>query len=166
MLVSEDMTEMIVDTEAETTVELPRFGTCTFRDSEVIAFPWGLPGFGSLRRFLALHLDGQENFVWLQSLDDVTVALPTTDPYSVFPDYNPQLPLYASSSLDIQRPEEFILLGVVVVGPGAEAMTMNLLAPIVINLRSRVARQITLETGGYAVRTAIPRKAPASPAGA
>jgi flagellar assembly factor FliW len=166
MLVSEDMTEMIVDTEAVTTVELPRFGTCTFRDSEVIAFPWGLPGFGSLRRFLALHLDGQENFVWLQSLDDVTVALPTTDPYSVFPDYNPQLPLYASSSLDIQRPEEFILLGVVVVGPGAEAMTMNLLAPIVINLRTRVARQITLETGGYAVRTAIPRKAPPTPAGA
>jgi len=55
---------------------------------------------------------------------------------------------------------------VVVVTPDAAEMTMNLLAPIVVNLRSRVGRQITLETGGYSVRTPIPRKASATTAGA
>ncbi len=153
------MTETTVETaDRAITVELPRLGTCTYRESEVLTFPWGLPGFGSLRRFLALNLEGQERFIWLQSLDDPAVALPTADPWSIFDDYAPQLPPYAMSSLDLKRPEDFATLCVVVVTPGAVEMTMNLLAPIVVNLRTRIARQVTLEAGGYSVRTPIPRK--------
>jgi len=153
------MTETTVAADREITVELPRFGTCTYRESEVLTFPWGLPGFASLRRFIALNLGGQEKFVWLQSLDDPTVALPTADPWQIFADYAPHLPPYATSSLDLRNPEDFATLCVVVVTPGAAEMTMNLLAPIVVNLRTRTGRQITLETGGYSVRTPIPRKA-------
>ena len=152
--------------DSEITIELPRFGTFTYRESEVLTFPWGLPGFGGLRRFVALSLEGQEKFVWLQSLDDVGVALPCVDPWQIFPDYAPQLPSYATSSLELGRPEDFVTLCVMVVTPGAAEMTMNLLAPIVVNLRTGVGRQITLETGGYSVRTPIPRKAPAATAGA
>lgn len=160
------METMAETADRETTIDLPRFGPCRFRGSEVLTFPWGLPGFGSLRRFLALNLEGQEKFVWLQSLDDLSVALPTSDPWAMFPDYAPQLPPYATASLDLQRPEEFVTLGVVVVTAGAAEMTMNLLAPIVVNLRTRTGRQVTLETGGYSVRSPIPRKAPAATAGA
>jgi flagellar assembly factor FliW len=157
---------MVEPADRETTIELPRFGSFSYRESEVLTFPWGLPGFASQRRFVAINLEGQEKFVWLQSLDDVSVALPTGDPWQIFADYAPQLPHYASSSLEIQRPEEFVALCVVVVAPGAAEMTMNLLAPIVINLRTRIGRQIMLETGGYSVRTEIPRTAPAAAAGA
>jgi flagellar assembly factor FliW len=161
------MTETTVDAaDREITVALPRFGTCTYRESEVLTFPWGLPGFASQRRFIALNLGGQEKFVWLQSLDDLSVALPTADPWQIFEDYSPNLPPYASSSLDLRNPEDFATLCVVVVTPGAAEMTMNLLAPIVVNLRTKTGRQITLETGGYSVRTPIPRKAPAPAAGA
>jgi flagellar assembly factor FliW len=157
---------MVEPADRQITLELPRFGSFSYRESEVLTFPWGLPGFASQRRFVAINLEGQEKFVWLQSLDDVSVALPTGDPWQIFGDYAPQLPPYASSSLDIQQPEEFVALCVVVVAPGAGEMTMNLLAPIVINLRTRIGRQIMLETGGYSVRTEIPRTAPAAAAGA
>ena len=160
------MTETTVAADREITVELPRFGTCTYRESEVLTFPWGLPGFASLRRFIALNLGGQEKFVWLQSLDDPSIALPTADPWQIFADYAPHLPPYATSSLDLRNPEDFATLCVVVVTPGAAEMTMNLLAPIVVNLRTKTGRQITLETGGYSVRTPIPRKPPAPAAGA
>jgi flagellar assembly factor FliW len=153
---------MVEPADREITLELPRFGSFSYRESEVLTFPWGLPGFASQRRFVAVNLEGQEKFVWLQSLDDVSIALPTGDPWQIFADYAPQLPPYASSSLDIQRPEEFVALCVVVVAPGATEMTMNLLAPIVINLRTRIGRQIMLETGGYSVRQEIPRTAPAA----
>jgi len=160
------MTETTVAADREITVELPRFGTCTYRESEVLTFPWGVPGFANLRRFIALNLGGQEKFVWLQSLDDPSIALPTADPWQIFADYSPHLPPYATSSLDLRNPEDFATLCVVVVTPGAAEMTMNLLAPIVVNLRTKTGRQITLETGGYSVRTPIPRKAPAPAAGA
>jgi flagellar assembly factor FliW len=38
-------------------------------------------------------------------------------------------------------------------------MTMNLMAPIVVNLRTRQARQVMLENSGYSMKEAVPRKA-------
>lgn len=141
------------------TVHFPRFGDCTFAETDVIEFPWGLPGFPNLRRWLALSLETQPNFIWLQSADDVKVAIPTADPYAIFGDYQPKLPPYVVAALDITAASDFTLLGVVVVTEGAEEMTMNLLAPIVLNVRTQKARQVMLENSGYSVKQPIPRKA-------
>ncbi|MDQ2680789.1 MAG: flagellar assembly protein FliW [Candidatus Eremiobacteraeota bacterium] len=140
------------------TLEFPRFGSFTFSQTEVFEFPWGLPGFAHLHRFLALSLPEQQNFIWLQSLDDLNFAIPTADPWSIFPDYDPKLPMYATSALALQSPDDFTILGVVVVSKGAEEMTMNLLAPVVVNLKTRRGRQIMLENSSYPVRQPIPRK--------
>ncbi len=161
------MTPSIVEApDREITIELPRFGSCTYRESEVLTFPWGLPGFAADRRFVALSLEGQTGFYWLQSLDDLSVALPVSDPWRLFPDYDPRLPGYAVDSLEIERAEDFVALGVVVIPPGgAGAMTMNLLAPVIVNLRTRLGRQVTLDDRRYSVRTPVPGW-PAAPAGA
>jgi flagellar assembly factor FliW len=145
---------------AAMTQHFPRFGDCEFSETDIIEFPWGLPGFPNLRRWLALAVETQNNFIWLQSIDDPAVAIPTSDPYAIFPDYEPKLPPYVVAALDIVAPSDFTLLGVVVVSEGAEEMTMNLLAPIVVNLRTHKARQVMLENTDYAVKQAIPRKAP------
>lgn len=144
------------------TVEFPRFGSCTFLETDIIRFPWGIPGFPNLRRWLALNVNEQNTFVWLQSLDDVNVSLPTLDPYFVFEDYDPKLPGYAVAALEIEAPSDFTILCVVVVTENAEEMTMNLFAPIVINLRTQMGRQVVLENSGFSVRQPIPRK-PVSP---
>lgn len=141
------------------TMEFPRFGSCTYSETDVIRFPWGIPGFPNLRRWLALNVDENNSFVWLQSLDDVNVALPTMDPYYVFDDYDPKLPAYAAAALEIESASDFAMLCVVVVTENAEEMTMNLFAPIVINLRSLKGRQIVLENSGFSVRQPVPRKA-------
>lgn len=141
------------------TMEFPRFGSCTFSQAEVLEFPWGIPGFPNLRRWLALSTEEGGSYVWMQCIDDVKVALPTLDPYFVFEDYNPKLPAYASAALEIESPSDFTILCIVVVTGGAEEMTMNLFAPLVINLRTRRGRQIVLENSGFSVRQPIPRKA-------
>jgi flagellar assembly factor FliW len=140
------------------TVETTRFGEVTFADTDVIEFPWGLPGFTDLRRFLALSLAEQPSFVWLQSVDDPKTALPTADPWQIFPDYEPRMPAYATEALDVRSAEDFTILCVVVVTKDAEELTMNLMAPIVVNLKTRRARQVMLENSPYSVRTSIPRK--------
>lgn len=155
----------VMDMHEPTTVQLPRFGSFTYSETEVFEFPWGLPGFAHLRRFLALSLREQQNFIWLQSLDDLSFALPTADPWSIFPDYDPKMPAYATSALDLQKPDDFTILGVVVVSKDAAEMTMNLLAPVVVNLKTRRGRQIMLENPNYPVRQPIPRKADLEPSG-
>jgi flagellar assembly factor FliW len=145
-------------TDVTTTVDLPRFGECTYALSDVIAFPWGIPGFAGHRRWLVLTLDSQPGYVWLQSLDELTVALPAANPWSIFESYDPKLPGYAFLSLDVKDASEFTLLCVVVAPPGGGAMTMNLAAPIVVNLRSRNARQVLCENPAYSSTEPIPRK--------
>jgi flagellar assembly factor FliW len=145
--------------EQTITVELPRLGTCTYRESEVLTFPWGLPGFPACRRFLALAVETHENVLYLQSLDDLKVALAVADPWHFFPDYDPRLPAFARVSLELTRPEDFSMLGVLVI-PETGTPTMNLLAPIIINLKTRIGRQVTIERGDptqgeYQVRVPI-----------
>jgi flagellar assembly factor FliW len=150
-------------TTQSTTIDFPRFGECTFTEDDVLQFPWGLPGFPNLRRWLALSVDEQRGFVWLQSVEDPAIAIPTSDPYAIFEQYAPRLPGYVLSALDITGPADFTMLCVVVVTEGAKEMTMNLLAPIVVNVRNRKARQVMLENSDYSVREPIPRKALETP---
>jgi flagellar assembly factor FliW len=84
--------------------------------------------------------------------------MPLCDPWSLFDDYEARLPHYARQTLGIQAPDDFCIMCVCVVGKGASEMTINLLAPVVINLKTRMGRQITLENQTYSVRTPIPRK--------
>lgn len=143
---------------ATTTIETARFGEVTFAETDVFEFPWGLPGFADQRRFLALSLAEQPNFVWLQSVDDPQLALPAADPWQIFPDYEPRMPAYATEALELSSAEDFTILCVIVVTKEAEEMTMNLMAPVVINLKTRRGRQVMLENSSYSVRTPVPRK--------
>ena len=151
--------------ETTATAIFPRFGECTYASSDVIAFPWGIPGFAGLTSWLALMLDSQPGFVWLQSLDDPAVALPAANPWAIFEGYDPKLPTYAFVSLDVRDAAEFTLLCVVVAPPGGAPMTMNLAAPIVVNLRTRNARQVLCDGAAYSSSELIPSKdAPADAA--
>jgi flagellar assembly factor FliW len=138
--------------------ETSRFGTCSYRESEVLLFPWGLPGFSDLRRFVVLQGADTPQFFWLQSLETSNVALPLVDPWSLFDEYDPRLPSYARIALDLENPEDFTILAVCVVGSEAHEMTVNLLAPLVVNLKTRMCRQVTLDSGNYEVRTPVPRR--------
>jgi flagellar assembly factor FliW len=142
------------------TVDLPRFGACTYSEADIFVFPWGLPGFEQLRSFIIIQLETQDRVVWLQSLEDVSVSLPLGDPWTFFPDYDPKMPSFARLSLALNNPEDFTILAVMVGTDGGPSF-MNLMAPIVVNLKSRVARQVPLETSRYTVAMEIPGTAPA-----
>ncbi|MDP9025228.1 MAG: flagellar assembly protein FliW, partial [Candidatus Eremiobacteraeota bacterium] len=65
---------------------------------------------------------------------------------------------YAAAALEIDSPSDFTLLCVLVVTDNADEMTMNLFAPVIINLRTRKGRQVVLENSGFSVRQPVPRK--------
>lgn len=137
------------------TVELPRFGTCTYNEADVFVFPWGMPGFEDLRAFIVLQLETQDQILWLQSLDDLSIALPLGDPWVFFPDYDPNFPSFAKLSLDLENAEDFTVLAVMV-GTDGGGTFMNLFAPIIMNLKNRIARQVPLEGSPYTVAMKIP----------
>jgi flagellar assembly factor FliW len=138
-------------------VDLPRFGPFHYTDSETLSFPWGLPGFADLRRFVVLTIPSNESIVWLQSIERVEIAIPLTDPWRIFEDYAPVLPESARLSLEITAPDDFALMSVLVADASETEVKryINLLAPVVINLKKRIGRQVMLEGTNYSVRTPL-----------
>jgi flagellar assembly factor FliW len=143
--------------ESQTSLTTTRFGEVPFDPAEIVEFPWGVPGFANLRRFVALAIADQPDFIWFQSVEDAAVALPAADPWVWFAQYEPRLPAYAIAALELDEPDDYTVLCVVDPGSDATEMTMNLLAPIVVNLKTRKARQIMLEGSRYGVRAPVPR---------
>jgi flagellar assembly factor FliW len=65
------------------------------------------------------------------------------------------MPAFARISLDLQDAESFMILAVMV-GTSGGPTFMNLMAPVVLNLKNRIGRQVPLETSRYTVAMEIP----------
>ena len=112
------------------TVESSRFGTLEIEAGAIIEFPAGLIGLGG-RRWAVVTKDDNGPFSWLHSLDDPALALPVTNPWGFFADYEVEL-----SDADSERFEASSDVAVwVTVRAGAELadFSANLRAPIVIS---------------------------------
>jgi flagellar assembly factor FliW len=112
------------------TVESSRFGTLDIDSAEVIEFPAGLIGLGG-RAYVLVASDTDNAFRWLQSVEDASIALPVTSPWTFFPDFSVNL-----SDEDEQRVDAREDTAVwVTVRAGAELsdFSANLRAPIVIS---------------------------------
>ncbi len=90
-------------------------------------------------------------FLWLQSVDHAEVALPITEAFTLFPDY--QVPLDGDDKAALQgsAPGEMAVFLVVAIHGDPLQATVNLLAPIVVNVTTRLARQKVLAESAYAV---------------
>ena len=141
------------------TIETTRFGRIEVADPRIVTMQeGGILGFGHLRQFILLIPDEKKAFWWLQSLEDGAVAFLVTDPFKIFPDYEPDLFLADVESLHIEYEGDVVLLSIVTVRKVPTlSITANLRAPIVINMKGLVARQIVLERDDYDIRYKIKR---------
>lgn len=142
------------------------FGLRHYADDAVIHMPQGLPGFESETGFVALQVDGQYPLVYLQSTrtpDLCFVALPVL---SVDGAYLLKLREEDSEILGLDlapRIGRDVLCLTLIAIEGHEA-TANLLAPVVINLTSRIAAQCVNMRGCYSDRHSLHAVREAAPA--
>ncbi|MGB9885468.1 MAG: flagellar assembly protein FliW [Moorellales bacterium] len=144
-------------------VETERFGALEIEEQEILRFPFGLPGFEHLKEFFLLPVPRNPAFVWLQAVTEPAVAFLLADPFLFFPDYAVDLGESEVAALKAGGPEELSVYVVVTIPPeGVREMTANLLAPIVLNLRSRLGLQVILDGSGYTTRHRLFREAESS----
>lgn len=124
----------------------------TLPADKIITFPEGLPGLEGVRRFCLVSLGADAPFDVLQAVDNPDIRLVTLDPFRWYPGYAVDLPDAEVEALDLRAPEEAIVRAVVVVRKPLERSTVNLMAPIVINGRTRVGRQVVLHDSPYSLR--------------
>jgi flagellar assembly factor FliW len=116
----------------EHTVNSTRFGALDVPEEAVIEFPEGLIGVGG-RRFALLTREESGAFKWLQEIDDGELALPVTDPFPFFPDYEVQLSDAEAERIGVSDPAAADVLVIVRAAEQLEDFSVNLLAPLIVS---------------------------------
>ncbi len=129
-----------------------RFGPVEIDSESVIDFPEGIPGFDHLSKFAVVKCMQTEPIQWLQSVEDGHVTLPVINPFLIRPDYNIEI---SDEELDIigtRSEEDLIVLSVMVLPEDLHDMTVNLMAPIVINIRDMNGCQVMMDNRDVPLR--------------
>ncbi|MBU8911742.1 MAG: flagellar assembly protein FliW [Desulfobacterales bacterium] len=133
-------------------ISTTRFGDIDIDESRVIRMKEGMLGFEHLKRYELFIQDEKIPFWWLQSVEDGSVAFVVINSLGVKPDYEPVISDAEVNLLKIESPEDTVLLSVVTIRSDPLKVTANLRAPIVINTKKMLAKQIILVDSDYPVQ--------------
>ena len=121
-------------------INTSRFGRIDIDAGDVLRFPSGLPGLEDCREWALLADSSNDALGWLQSTTRPDVAVSVVSPRRFIPDYQVRIPRSELTPLAIADIRQAQV--VVVVGTNGTTLTLNLKAPIVINLEARTGRQV------------------------
>ena len=125
--------------------ETPRFGAIEYAEEEVVTLPCGVMPFAWATRFLLVNQESHWPFTWLQSLDDPRLAFLLAPLDVVFPDRDTQARGQVSGALEGDLPAETRLYGIVVLNADPSLLTINLLAPVLVDTAAGCGRQVILD---------------------
>jgi flagellar assembly factor FliW len=138
-------------TEETVEVTTERFGTVEAPSDRVIRMISPIFGFARSKRYVVLPSEDEDSpFGWLQSLDEPGLAFIVINPFQFFPAYDIELPTPDQRELELESADECVILAIVTIpAENPRGLTANLVAPLVINSRTRSARQVVLYESGY-----------------
>ncbi len=119
-----------------------------------IVFEKGLPGFDGLKNFELEALE-QVGFFNLSSSDEENISLLLVDPYMYFPNYEVEIDDSVMNRLNINDAKDVLILTVVTLNNDVEKITLNLRAPIIVNINTGDSEQIILSREDYLVRQTL-----------
>lgn len=117
-----------------------RFGALQAAAADILSFEQGLIGLRQFRRWVVLA-DAQNSALgWLQCVDDPDMALGVVSPRRFVPDYQLRVSRQDLTPLGLASAGEAQI--VVIVSRHPEGLSLNLRAPLVINVEGRRGRQV------------------------
>lgn len=128
-----------------------RFGCVRVEEDQAVLFEEGLMGFTESRRFYIVQQDPDIPLRWLQDADDPSLAFVIIEPRHFRLDYSPMLAREDMEYLGLKGLEDAEVYALVVIPEDPQGMTANLKAPIIVNARTRRARQVILDSPEYGI---------------
>ena len=128
--------------------------TSKLKKHEVLNFPVGLYGFEKENAFTCLPFapNVESPMEWLQSLQTPRLAFVITDPFLYVPDYSVKLTEREKAEIRFEPGNTLVTRVIVTIPQNFLEMTANLVAPLVINLTSGLAKQFVLTSVEYDTR--------------
>jgi flagellar assembly factor FliW len=127
------------------------YGEIEVDEKQRLYFPEGIIGFeGNCYYFM---LDSREGpFYWLQSEEDAGLAFLLVDPRLFRSDYRLMVRESDLKGIGMEKKSDIIDFAIVTVPEDHSKMSANLMGPIIINRRTKVAKQVISENEEYGVK--------------
>jgi len=139
------------------------YGEVDVDERQVVSFPAGLLGFEKFRDYVLLDAR-QKPFFYLQSVDVPDLAFILIDPFLFRPDYSIDVNDEALDEIGVSEPSDCLVFAIVTVPNDGQAVTANLLGPIIINKANRHGMQAVLPDPRWRVKHDIMAELAASKA--
>ncbi len=133
-------------------IKTTRFGELEVDKKDIIEFTEGLLGFENLKKFFIVDPGDQTLILWLQSIDDSATAFPLIEPKIFQPNYMIKLLPVELNSLSLENLQNASVYTILTIPQNVTEMSANLKAPIIINNKTKLARQIVLQDSKLEVR--------------
>jgi flagellar assembly factor FliW len=111
------------------------------------------PGLAPHVDFALAPVDGADGLFAMRAVDDAELRLYLVDPRSVLSEYAPVLTDEQADGLALETPDDALIL--VVAHPSADGVSVNLLAPVIVNRSTGAAAQVILEDQDYPLRAPL-----------
>jgi len=120
--------------------------TVSRADAHVVHLLDGLIGLPQLKEMEIVYSEEQLPFLWLNELAEDPITFAVVEPGSVIEDYTFEIDDEDANQLGIQTGDDILVLNITTLYAGeTPEATINLAAPIVINRRTRIGKQVILE---------------------
>ncbi|KGN03773.1 flagellar assembly protein FliW [Clostridium haemolyticum NCTC 8350] len=133
-------------------LETKYHGIIEYKNEDIIEFKNGLSGFKNLRRFIISPIEENELFNILHSIEDNEVGFIVTSPFSVVKDYELELDDNVINALKIEKEEDVLVLSTVTLNTDIKNITVNMCAPIIVNIKTKLGQQIILNNERYLIK--------------
>jgi len=129
-----------------------RFGEFDLNPEEVVTLTQPIIGFQEYRRFVLLPGPPESSLCWMQSTESGELAFLLMNPRQVITDYVVPLTPHDLSELAASNPEELEVYTLLVVPEDPAKIRTNLKAPVVINRKHRLGKQMVLDRSDYPIQ--------------
>ena len=128
------------------------FGSIEVDEKDFINFEHGIPGFENFHQFIIKKYKEQSPFLVMQSIEKSDLAFILIEFEQIVPGYSIDLSDDIVDELKLAAPEDAIVRVIVNLPEDVRKATVNLAAPIVINFKTGLAKQIILNNPQYGLK--------------
>lgn len=126
-------------------IETKFLGQVEIQESEIMTFENGLPGFPEEKKYILLGLDADLPIAILQSTENVQLGFIVAYPFAFKNDYAFDLSEEDKKDLKLDDDKDVAVYSVLTLKEEFSDSTMNLLAPIILNKKEKLGKQIVLQ---------------------
>lgn len=120
-------------------------GEVEIQEKEIVKFENGLPGFEDTKEYIVLPIEKDSPFALLQAIKEKEIGFVLAFPFAFKADYAFDISDKEKLDLKTELVEDLAVYSIVSLKDNFQDSTLNLLAPVVINIKERLGKQLVLQ---------------------